>query len=175
MATAEQMIDCSVCIQDISAFKQNALLSITLLSSITAGFGKLFHAINSEADKAKTKGVKLNLTFGDRSLVNAHRHSGTEDCPAMFKLELEPDEWRVFTKRIVSREIYQTSGADYRTLESLVTAAEKRQDAWHESCRFAEDLDCHDQVVQTDDCSIFKLTGQIRSDIGRFEIRQPSH
>lgn len=168
MATAEQMISCSGCLTDVAAFKQNGLLSISLLGSIASGFDKLLRAIDSEASRSKTNGSKLVLTLGDRSAVNAHRHTFTKDCPAAFELELDGDEWHVLTKRIVFKELNDTPGNRHRTLKGLVKAAEERQRIWHRSRHFAEENEDRAHNLNPDDCTVFKLTGEVRRQIDRF-------
>lgn len=170
MGTADQMISCPICPRDTAFLKQNVLLSTSLLGSIASGFDKMLRAIDVQVTKAKNTRAKLVLTLGDRSSINAHRHTGAEDCPAMFTLELEPDEWSVLTKRIVTKEIF-TGGAQQQTLEGLVDAAERRQDVWHRYETYREAV-AHDHSQGhggpgNHDCAIFKLTSEVRRQISR--------
>lgn len=165
MSTAQRMIDCSKCVQEVGSFKQNVLLSISLLASIASGFDKLLRAIDLAASNASASGIKLPLTFVDRSRANSHRHTYAEDCPVMFELEVDGDEWKRLTRRIVAREVYEDRNAAHRTLQGLVSAAEFRQDVWHQSINCVHDNREHAPPGALADCAILRLAKDVRRQI----------
>ncbi len=75
------------------------------------------------------------LTVGDMSLVNAHRHTGTAECPMRFELEVEAEEWGRLVRRIVTKEVFDGP----KSLEGLVGGMEMRMDIWPDYARKIED------------------------------------
>lgn len=120
--------------------------------------------IDIETARAAEAGETVILDSGDSSAANAHLHNGTIDCPGRMALELEPEEWRVITKRAVKKHaLKQQSGA--LSLESLIEAFEARQRAWHKGalpCQERDALAERAETVQENDWVCLKFTQSIR-------------
>lgn len=79
-------------------------------------------------------------------------------------LELEPEEWRIITKRAVKKHAFkQRSGA--LSLESLIETLEARQRAWHKGALPCQERDAlHDLTEATNEKEwvCLKFTQNIR-------------
>jgi len=169
MITADKLVNCDRCTNELSLVQQNILLLNALLSALAAGFDKLLQSINAEASRAQNENVKKSIRMGDTSVQNAHLHTGSLDCPGAFYVELDAQEWSSVAKRVVSKEIFEDLGT--LTLENLLTTLETRQKEWHKypPPGLAGLMETHTPMNE-DDYTCLRLTTEVRRMISRFPL-----
>lgn len=169
MITANKLVNCDRCANEVSSVQQNILLLNALLSALASGFDKLLRSINAEASRAQNENAKKSIRMGDTSVQNAHLHTGSFGCPGAFYVELDAQEWSSVAKRVVSKEIFEGLGT--LTLENLLTTLENRQKEWHKypPPGLAGVMEIH-PCLHEDDYTCLRLTKEVRRMISRFPL-----
>ena len=129
---AQNVLECPKCNSDTGPRRQNTNFIIIILSSLACGFDKLLRDVSTEATRLSASGERVSFRMGSLSPQTAHLHTGGDDCPMNFKVDLEAEEWRRIAFRTIKSHIDRTSD-DKLTLEGLVDRLEVRQRTWHSS------------------------------------------
>lgn len=169
LITADKLLACDRCTNELSSVQQNILLLNALLSAIAAGFDKLLRSINAEASRAQNENAKKKVCMGDTSVQNIHLHTGSPDCPGAFFVELDAQEWSNVAKRVVRKEIFDDHGT--LTLEKLLSNLENRQREWHQypPPDLVDIIGIHTPMNE-DDYTCLRLTKEVRRMILRFPL-----
>ncbi|KAK3078483.1 hypothetical protein LTS18_007400 [Coniosporium uncinatum] len=125
------VLDCSECPKTSSTGMMNTALVNTLMQAAAGRFRDAIDSIDHEADSAASEGKKKRFDLGVADQATMHLHTGMPDCPGRFAVELEPDEWRSMSKRVVKVEVVGNSETQENSLLGLVEKLEKRQQRWH--------------------------------------------
>lgn len=156
---SRDVVRCEECPKTHVSSVQNVMLLCTLLVLIVNEYSRLLAYIDERAAQEET----ITLRLGERfSAETMHLHTGTEDCPMGFNLELRAAEWGKMTRKAVKQAVV---GSDHGTRESftgVIEEMERRQVSWHTKSGPAE------QFGQCKDCA-----QQERSDaVGPFTCLQ---
>ena len=132
LGKANEILTCKKCNEgtETSAVRQNTNFVLTLVSSLGCAFDRLLRYIDAEAKAVSESGLKKQFAMGDTSPHLMHLHTGTDDCPMRFDVELDGTEWRKFAFRATKAQIDDKRDGRL-TLESLVDALQTRQQTWH--------------------------------------------
>ena len=123
---ARSVVRCSRCPLEYSLALQNLMLLTTLLPLITIQYSKLLVHIGEKA----LEGGTVTYKVGDHSPETLHLHTGTDDCPLGFDVELTADEWAAIARRVIKQDLYGTT-QNKECLSGVVDELEQRQLFWH--------------------------------------------
>lgn len=90
ITTTSTIMRCDKCPQQPFTAIQNVLTMTSLLSAIAERYHKVLQSIDTEAMRLEHLGEKKTFRVGDTDPLLQHLHTGTEDCPMGFNIELEP-------------------------------------------------------------------------------------
>ena len=115
---------------DVFSAIQNIQSLNSLLSAIAQRFHKVLANIEEEATRLEQTGEKKPFRVGDNSPENAHLHTGMNDCPMGYDLNLDPQDWRKLAKLALKTEVLG-GGHNPTPLIKVIEDVEKRQHDWH--------------------------------------------
>ena len=121
---ATEAVRCQECSKEYTSALQNSMLLGTLINLVINEYRKLLDHI----DEQSREGEKKIMRMGDNSPSTQHLHTGTPDCPMGINLELSGDEWRVFARKTVRKEVY---GPGDHNLTQILQEMKDRQQKWH--------------------------------------------
>ncbi|KAL9035041.1 MAG: hypothetical protein Q9214_006772 [Letrouitia sp. 1 TL-2023] len=164
---AREVVRCSLCPLEYNTAVQNLMLLSTLLPLIAHEYGRL---LNHIGEKAKEGGT-LTYRVGDRSPENLSLHTGTEDCPMGFNIELDAEDWATMARKVIKQEVHGTS-ENSKSLSQVVDELGQRQQFWH-SLRGALSTDeqpsCKQQTNQGGQICM-QLINNVRQEIDRLGL-----
>jgi hypothetical protein len=106
--------------------------------AIAERFHKILKAIDTEAEELERTGARRSFRVGDNNPMLQHLHSGTEDCPLGFNIELTGKDWKNLAKMVVKTEVLG-GGRSSNSLNALLDQFEQRQKKWHSDPETAEE------------------------------------
>ena len=116
---------CTRCPLDFPTALQTSMLLMTLLRLVVHGYASLVRDIQTRA----AEGTKITYRVGEVDLANVHLHTGTQDCPMGFTIELDPEEWVAMARKVLKQDIYGNS-QNVDCLVSVLEELEQRHHAW---------------------------------------------
>ncbi|GME66220.1 hypothetical protein GTA08_BOTSDO04993 [Neofusicoccum parvum] len=142
IVTANTVLDCPHCPLACATAAQNIHGLISLLMTLADAVVRLLAAIDAEAARVDAAGAKKQFMLADAS-APLHMHTGTEDCPVRFGMELTGAEWRELARKVVKSQIIGSAaeseaGGCEGTVYGTLAAFLRRQNRWHDDPEMIE-------------------------------------
>ena len=144
-STACGVLRCSQCPKAYSSAFQNISLLGTLLPIIIMEYAKLLNHI----DEKSARGESITFRMGIQDPALMHLHTGTDDCPMGFNVELSAVEWRKTARRVIRQQVLGAKSGD-GNLSSVIDELDQRQHVWHSS-HYPQSIASYTPVCAADD------------------------
>lgn len=130
MSTVSTIIHCEKCPNGTFSSIQNVQSLSALLSAIAERFHQILFEVDREAERLERSGEKKTFRIGDSDPALQHLHTGTEDCPMGYNIELDAKEWKSLVKKAIRTEVIG-GGSNPTPFSALLDQFEERQYRWH--------------------------------------------
>jgi hypothetical protein len=108
-----------------------------LLSAIAERYHRALATIDEEAEQLEKSGRKKDFRVGDMSVETLHLHTGDDNCPMGFHVELGAEEWKRLAKKVIKTEVLG-KGSSRTPLIDVVEKMDERQNQWHTGTHVAD-------------------------------------
>ena len=123
---AQSVLQCKECLKHFNTALQSGTLINTLLQLVTIEYGRMLNHIEERSSTVD----KLAFRMGEQIPGTEMYHTGTDECPMGFEVELSAAEWRRMTRRVIWNAVYGDSDRD-PSLARLTGEYLQRQRQWH--------------------------------------------
>lgn len=130
MTTASTLLHCEKCPKEPFTAIQNVQSLSALLSALAERFHKVLVEVETEASRLENTHGKKLFRVSENNPANTHLHTGDNNCPMGFEIELEGKDWRRLAKKAVRTEVLG-GGTNPLPLKLMLDLFEQRQRRWH--------------------------------------------
>jgi len=137
------------------------------LTAIAERYHRALNDIDEEAERLEKSGRKKDFRVGDMSVDTLHLHTGDENCPMGFHIELGGEEWKKLAKKVIKTEVFG-KGSSPTPLMDVVEQMERRQTQWHTGMHLMDDQrdkifgKCNIGQGSGDDATCLRMLKQVR-------------